>query len=172
MKPIQHRITRWEYIQQSCREVFVEHGITRMAPQNMKEWDELVKDSWQIATTVAHRMGDLFYNFESDFFRESLSPEESRIASRSDINHEERKREIYFLRCASYIRRLRIADAQWLKTSLAKVSSGDSDERPGLEPVRPRQEPLTPTSFNSLPISLGITKEDRIIAERIGIVLE
>lgn len=171
MRPIQYRLTRWEYTQQSCREVFAEHGIVRVAPRSLKEWEGLVRNNWQIAATAAHRMGDLFYNSESDTFRERLSPDESKIAVRPDMSHEERKREIYFLRCALYIRRLRASDARWLATSLLTLLSRNTDERIWMEPTQPRPEPLVPINFNSLPI-LRITEEDRIMAERIGIVLE
>src|ERR1700721_871387 len=121
-------ISRWEYLQQSCREIFYDRGIDRLPPRDEDEWKDLYRDEANVATEASYRMGDLFYNCESERFRDYLNPEESLIALRPDLTHEVRKARIYILRCRPYLTRLDTVDVAKVAELFASALSSDPEK--------------------------------------------
>ena len=151
-------ISRWEYLQQSCGEIFLDRGIDRLPPRDESQWNDLYRDEAKVATEASHRMGDLFYNCESKIFRDYLNPEESLIALRSGLTHEVRKTRIYVLRCRPYLMRLDTIDIAKVAELFASALSSD----PEGELWSARQQLVYERG-------LAITDEDKQIAKYMGI---
>jgi hypothetical protein len=121
------RITRWEYLQQSCREIFHDRGIDQLPPRDESEWNDLYRNEAKVVMEASYRMGDLFYNCESDTFRDYLNPKESLIALRPDLTHEVRKTRIYILRCRPYLMGLDTVDIAKVAELFASALSSDPE---------------------------------------------
>jgi hypothetical protein len=167
------RITRWEYLQQSCREIFHDRGIDRLPPRDESEWNDLYRDEAKVAMEAACRMGDLFYNRESETFRDYLNPEESLIALRSDLTHEVRKTRIYILRCHPYLTRLDTIDIARLTELFASALSSDPERELWSARVQLGYEDLQFVHEWVKGVrnrGLAITDEDKRIGKCMGIV--
>jgi hypothetical protein len=162
------RITRWEYVQQCCREIFHQQGFEPRAPRTRQEWDDFFRDEYKVAREASLRMGDLFYNPESETFREDLTVEESRIALSPDLTHEVRKTRIYLLRCAQYAQRLNAVDAEKVTALFALALTSDPEERVWSEKLQ-----VTHAFRSQLrDKQLTISDEDKLLAKNLGITLD
>lgn len=167
------RITRWEYLQQSCREIFHDRGIDRPPPRDESEWNDLCRDEAKAAMEASYRMGDLFYNCESETFRDSLNPEESLIALRPDLTHEVRKTRIYILRCRPHLTRLDTIDIAKLAELFASALSSDPEGELWSASVQLGYEDLQFVHEWVKGVrnrGLAITDEDKRIGKCMGIV--
>jgi hypothetical protein len=172
MQPEQ-RVTRWEYLQQSCREIFQDRGIDRLPPRDESQWNDLFRDEAKIAMEASYRMGDLFYNCELKTFRDYLNPEESVIALRPDLTHKVRKTRIYILRCRPYLMRLDTVDIAKVAELFASALSLDPEKELWSEKVQVGYEKLQFVHEWVKGVrdrGLAITDEDKQIAKGMGIV--
>jgi hypothetical protein len=167
------RITRWEYLQQSCREILHDRGIDRLPPRDESEWNDLYRDEAKVAMEASHRMGDLFYNCESDTYRDYLNPEESLIALMPDLTHEVRKTRIYILRCRLYLMRLDTVDIAKVAELFASALSSDPERELWSAQVQLGYENLQFVHEWVKGLrnrGLAITDEDKRIGKCMGIV--
>jgi hypothetical protein len=172
MQPEQ-RVTRWEYLQQSCREIFQDRGIDRLPPRDESEWNDLFRGEAKIAMEASYRMGDLFYNCESKTFRDYLNAEESVIALRPDLTHKVRKTRIYILRCRPYLMRLDTVDMAKVAELFASALFLDPEKELWSEKVQVGYENLQFAHEWVKRVrnrGLAITDEDKQIARGMGIV--
>jgi hypothetical protein len=157
MIPMRHCITGWEYIEQSRREILNDRGIPL---PGLKRWNSsAMYDFFEITKLTALRRWDLFYDFETDSYRETLNPKESAIASRSDLTHEERRAQIYLLRGDSYLQR----------PSFKQVTV---ERQSGFDEPQSTVKPFAVTMSSSHNRSPTITDEDKILAKYMGIALD
>ena len=168
----EQRITRWEYLRQSCREIFHDRGIDRLPPRDESEWDDLCRDEAKAAIEASGRMGDLFYNCESETFRDYLNPEESLIALRMDLTHKVRKTRIYILRCRPYLTRLDTVDIAKVADLFASALSSDPEKEVWSEKMLLRYENLQFVHEWVKGVrsrGLTVTDEDKQIVKCMGI---